>query len=262
MAVTLLDIEKHVLNLLNETFDTTAADLRAGAAGGTTIAGLTPAGSSVASTLKTIINKGSAELAQSCIPILDTGTLAWTIGTRTNLISAFTPGTAGNVLWSVRGASYAGAALRFVTRAAVERHDPNWMVTGNAAPTDWYFDGSASIGLYPKPNSNATLTIDGFAIPGPAASDTSTFAWISDDLALHLHAWYAADMIARKNMEDQALAARSDDWREWRYLYDMARLDLWRKVPVSIRSYLYPTPPAVTQPSQDMGAQQQQSQTQ
>jgi len=248
MAVTLMDIQKLILNLLNETYDSPALDLRAGAAGGATIVGITPASSSTASTAKTLINKCSAELAQSCVPIPDTGTYSWTIGLRSKPFTAFTPATTGNVLWTVRGASFAGTQLRFVSRSAIERHDPAWMTT-TGTPTDWYFDGGQAIGLYPLPSTNNTVKIDGFVVPAPLVADTDTVSWLPDNLALHLHAWYVADMVARKNMEDQALAARSDDWREWRFLYDNACQDLWSKVPVSIRSYLYPTPPIAARPS-------------
>ncbi|MDE2105225.1 MAG: hypothetical protein KGL39_48820, partial [Patescibacteria group bacterium] len=117
----------------------------------------------------------------------------------------------------------------------------------NAAPNYWYQDGPFNIGLYPKPSSTATVTVDGFVIPVPYVAASDAAAWLPDDLS-HLLVWYAADMIARKNMEDQALSARSDDWREWRFLYDTARQDLWSKIPASLR-YLFPTPPIASRPS-------------
>lgn len=328
-SVTLLQLEQNVLNLLNETFDSPAADLRAGAAGGATIVGSTKsfpitgatnaapivitastahgyadgnqvtivgvggntaangtfyvkvtgyssttfalfsdamlsaavAGnaaytsggtSSSTSTMKTLLNEAAADLARSCFPVPDMGTLSWTSGVRTQSIASFAPATTGNVLWAVRGASFAGqpVGLKWCERSALERSDPNWMVTSTAAPNYWYNDGPFNIGIYPKPSTTGTVTVDGFAVPAPMAASTDTLSWLPDDLS-HLLVWYVADMIARKNMEDQALSARSDDWREWRFLYDTARQDLWSKIPASMR-YLFPTPPITARPMPPM----------
>lgn len=108
-TLTLLDLEKQLLNLLNESLDSNALDLRAGAAGGATIAGITSSGTT-ASTAKTLLNEAAAELARTCYPVPETGTLAWAAGTRTGLLSAFTPGTTGNVLWTAHGAKWEQAS--------------------------------------------------------------------------------------------------------------------------------------------------------
>lgn len=320
-SITLLQLEQNVLNLLNETFDSTAADLRAGAAGGATIPGITPSSSSAASTVKTLLNEAAAELARSCYPVPDVGTLSWSSGLRSQLIASFTPGTTGNVLWAIRGAkwlavsytdiaingsnanqvtssgnpfesaqvgsyleitggsgfnpgtytitavssnvatlsancgttastggtgSLSAGALKYSERAAVERYDPNWMTTSGAAPSYWYLDGEMSIGVYPAPYTTGLVEVNGFVVPALLNAYSDTMTWLPDDLS-HLLVWYAADMVARKNMEDQALSARSDDWREWRFLYDTARQDLWSKIPASMRP-LYPTPPITSRP--------------
>src|SRR5690348_732007 len=104
--LTLLDLERDVLNRLNENYDSTVGDLRAGASGGSTIATITGAGSSAASTVKTLLNEASAWMARTCYPIPDTGTISFSRGQRTALIASATPSTAGNVLWAVRGAKW------------------------------------------------------------------------------------------------------------------------------------------------------------
>jgi len=241
MALQLLDLEKSLLNLLGESYDTTALDLRAGAAGGATIAGITTSGST-ASTAKALLNEAAAELARTCYPVPETGTYTWLAGERTHLISDFTPTTTGNVLWTVRGVKYGSqtVGLRYCDRSALERSDPDWMVTANAAPTYWYRDGEMSIGLYAKPTtSSATVTIDGYAVPKPLAAATDTLAWIPDDLT-HLLVWYAAAKVAQKNLEDESLAMRAPVWQG---LYDQGRMDLWNKIDLRIRKAHFPTPP-------------------
>jgi len=241
MSVTLLSLEQSVLNVLNEAANSSLGDLPSGT-GGTTIATLTESGTG-ASTIKSLLNEGAAELARSCFPVPDSGTLSWMSGTRTNLIADFAA-AGGGVIWSVRGVTFQGdsTALRYCDRSALERSDPDWMVTSTAVPVYWYFDGPMSIGLYPRPLSTGTVTVDGFAVPPPMSdADLSSVApWIPDDLS-HLLVWYAAARVAMKNLEDASLAPRIAIWQG---LYDKGRLDLWQRIDPRIRKAHFPVSPA------------------
>jgi len=242
MPVTLLSLEESVLNVLNEAFNSTLGDLPSGVGGTSTIPTLTLTGMGP-STIKSLLNEGAAELARSCYPVPDMGTLSWTSGTRTNLIADFAT-SSGSVIWAVRGVTFQGdsTALRYCDRSALERSDPDWMVTSTAAPVYWYLDGPMSIGLYPRPLSTGTVTVDGFAVPAPMndAGLSSVAPWIADDLT-HLLVWYAAAKLAMKNLEDSSLAPRIEIWQG---LYDKGRMDLWLKVDPRIRKAHFPVAPA------------------
>lgn len=240
MSISLLVLEQNVLNVLNEAFNSTLGDLPTGAGGSATIPTLTPASSSVASTMKSLLNEGAAELARTCIPVPDTATLSWMSGTRTNPLLSFAA-AAGSAIWAVRGVKFGSetVGLRYCDRSALERSDPDWMVTSTAAPVYWYMDGAESIGLYPRPNSTATATIDGFAVPTLFTSDSSTASWIHDDLT-HLLVWYAAARLALKNAEDGSLASRIAAWQGH---YDRGRDDLWQQIDPRLRKAHFPNRP-------------------
>ena len=318
-TTTLLQIEQAILNLLNETLDTSAADLRAGAAGNAllptltqffgvsgatnatpivistskasgvsdgsqvTLAGvggntaangtfyakttgytsttfalysdadlITPvAGNSAytsggtvlaGSTLRTLINEAAADLGRSCFAVPDAGgTLSWSSGVRTMPLASIVPTVSGDIFFAIRGAYLTGSstALKWADRTAIERGDPNWMLT-TGTPAAFYHDGNGSIGLYPKPSSGVTLNADGFVAPAARyVNPTDAAAWLPDDLVRFLE-WYGAAKVGFKNMEDQALSARADDWQ---LHYETGRIDLWTKLPAALQRFFpKPTP--------------------
>lgn len=242
MSVALLDLQQSVLNVLNEAFNSTLGDLPTGMGGTPTIPTLTPQSSSAVSTMKSLLNEAAAEVARTCYPIPDTGTLSWSSGTRTNRVADFAASTTGNVLWSVRGVKFGSqtSGLRYCERSALERSDQDWMVTASGEPVYWYRDGEVNIGLYPRPNSTSTVTIDGFAVPPPLSAASDTVAWLADDLT-HLLVWYTAAKLAAKNFEDASLAPRGQIWQE---LYDKGRVELWQKIDPMIRKAHFPMSPA------------------
>lgn len=327
-SITLLDLEKSVLSLLNENYNSVAADLPTGSGGSATIPTIITSGSGEA-TVKTYLNDGAADLAQTCLPIPGTATIYWASGKRFNNITDFVPsnlatysgaaaktitgatnaspivvtstahgftngmivtvasvggntnangnwrvmnaasntfelyytdgvtpssgnsaytsgGTAtraaGNIPWAVRGAKYSSTALVYCDRTALERHDRDWMTTANATPSYWYNDGNLAIGLYAKPSSAGTVTVDTYDIPTPLVSTTDTIPGVPDDLT-DLIVFYAAAKVAYKNLEDPSLAPRA---KEWQAQYDAGRMDLWRKLSPSIQRAHYPTPPMAT----------------
>lgn len=105
MAVSLLTLEQNVLNVLNEAYNSTLGDLPSGTGAAATIATLTPASSSIASTIKSLLNEGAAEIARTCYPVADTATLAWAAGLRSALVTSFTAAAQAS-LWTVRGAKW------------------------------------------------------------------------------------------------------------------------------------------------------------
>ncbi len=146
-SVTLLDLEMDVLNRLGENFNSTLGDLATGTGGPVTIATLTPSGSSTASTIKSLLNEEAALIARTCYPVPETGTMIWTAGTRTNLVSVFKPGTSGQVMWAVRGAQYNAAPLKWASRSDLEIQTSGWMASATGSATYWYEDGPTSIGV-------------------------------------------------------------------------------------------------------------------
>lgn len=239
MAVTLLDMEKSVLSLLNESFNSPIGNMETGTGGAATIPGITPGASSVASTVKMLLNEGFAEIARTCYPIPEIATT--TLSARTALLASLTPTVAGRVLWTVRGAKFGASALTYAHRAAIERKDPAYLATATGTPAYWYDDGPQTIAVYPAPSAGAVLTVDGYAVHTPLVTDTDTMAAAFPDDLTRLGVWYAAWKLATKNMEDSSAFARG---AEWRAFYDQGRMDLWTKIDPSLRKSHFPVSPA------------------
>lgn len=81
----------------------------------------------------------------------------------------------------------------------------------SGVPLYWYREGNSGIGIAPYPTADTVLNISAYYVPADMVGDSDTAAWLAPDLVRVL-VFYAAAMYAKKNTNDNSLAAYSDIW--------------------------------------------------
>ena len=203
MTNTLASLQMDVLARLGEAANSSAGSLETGTGGAAVL--------TTAATAAQYLNDGAADLARAAFPIVSGGTFSWPAGAQSSLLSLFTTPD-GTTLWYARGLSWGGAALTHCSRSALENYYPTWAADAPGTPLYWYDTGQNGVGLYPIPSAAQTVAVSGFALPPALVNASDVPAWLPPDLA-NLLVFYAATMIAEKNLEDPSLAARIDIWR-------------------------------------------------
>ena len=203
MTNTLAGMQLDVLSRLGEAANSPAGNLESGTGGAAALTTM--------ATIAQYLNDAAADLARSAFPILGAGTYVWPAGVQSALLSLFTVSGAA-ALWFARGVSWNGSALTHCSRSALENYYPTWAADAPGTPLYWYDTGQNGVGLYPVPSVSQTVAVNGFALPPPLVNAADAPAWLPSDLA-NLLVFYAAAMIAEKNLEDASLAARIEIWR-------------------------------------------------
>ncbi|MEO7714973.1 MAG: hypothetical protein ABIY70_02120 [Capsulimonas sp.] len=203
MAQSLGALQRDVLSRLNEADNSSAGNLETGTGMGATVA--------TAATITQYLNEAAADLARSAFPIVQAGTFSWPGGAQAALLSVFTV-PESLTLWFARGVAWGGTALTHCSRSALENYYPTWAADAPGTPLYWYDTGQNGIGLYPIPSASQTVVANGFVLPSPLVDADDEPSWLPSDLT-KLMVFYAAVMIAQKNLEDPSLAARADLWR-------------------------------------------------
>lgn len=107
---TLLDLEKSVLNLISEVYASTVGDLPTGSGGAATLATIITSGSGAA-VVKTLLNEGIADLARTCVPVPEVGTITW--GSSAQTITGATNATP--IVVTVAGHGYVVGDVVYIT---------------------------------------------------------------------------------------------------------------------------------------------------
>lgn len=221
MSVTLLSLKNDTLNHLNEALNSPAGALQSGTGGTPTQA--TPV------TITAYLNEAAAQIARSCWALLSTGSLTTAIpGSTGEFIIPFNTLAAGSYgnLWAARHVYYGGVPLIRISRKFAETLYPTYAVDAPGVPLYWFPAGISGIGLVPKPNGAVAVVVDGLALPATLVNDTDTSSWLDDDLTRYL-TYYAAAMIAKKNMEDESLTSRAEVWLSE---YESGRMQMFERL--------------------------------
>ena len=201
---TLTDLQNDVLSRLSETDASHAGDFLPGDNSSTLI--------TTKDTITQYLNEAQEDLARSCYPVLDYGTVATPTGTQSLALSGLTV-PSGNSLWVARGVSWNGQPLQRCSRSALEVWYPTWVTDVAGTPAYWYDQGEDGIGLYPRPSSTQTTLVNGLAVPARLVNGTDTPSWLQADRT-PLLVWYACWAVAAKNIQNDALSARGPVWRQ------------------------------------------------
>jgi hypothetical protein len=202
---TLADLRSDVLSRLAEPVNSPAGQLDPGTSDTPTI--------TTAATITQYLNEAQEDLARSCYPVVDYGTLASTpTGTQALSFSSLTV-TSGKKIWAARGVSWNGVALSHCSRSALDVWFPTWITDANGTPAYWYEQGEDGIGLYPKPSAAQSTVVNGLAVPVRLSADGDIPTWLPADRT-PLLVYYAASMIAAKNTQNPSLAPRAPLWRQ------------------------------------------------
>ena len=250
MSRSLTQLSQNVLNLLNESADSTVADLDAGAGANATITTL--------ATITSYLNDGAALLCRTCFALRGVGSRMLAVGD-TNASLHGLPVTGGGTLWASRAATYNALPLTHMKRAMAELHFPSWLVDPNGVPLYWFEDGQQYIGVLPKPAAIAILQVSGLILPAMLGDGTggtvTNVDWMPDDFAIVLQK-YAASQVAEKNFEDATLFGRAAMYAEE---FNIGCLRLWERIEPEIRAAHYPAPPSAIQstPPQPQAGQAQ-----
>lgn len=239
-------IRQRVKRLLNEANDTPAGQLESGTSTTATLA--------TDAFIDDACTKAAQEITRTCYPLQ--GQFTVTIAAADlRLVSyeEFAPVTSGinpatptgAELWQVlEGGVYLGSTR--IKRAGEEelyRYDPDYVTTASAAtPTYYYERGGAGIGLYPRVSgSSGTLTAHGlFKHPAIATSNTA-FPRLPDDVVDFLE-YFAAAMVAMKNMDNPVLYQRADQWLGQ---YEAFRAREWGRIDPLFKGYFPPLVPTI-----------------
>jgi hypothetical protein len=203
--ITLQDLINDTKARLNEASNTSAGALSAGTGAADLI--------TTNAQITDYLNDGAADIAKTVYPIYGTATkTALTVGTQYVPFSAFTPATgSGSAIWAVQEVTYNGVVLEQTRSGYISVWYPTNATDVNGLPLYWWATGQQGIALAPKPSASQTLTAIGLLCPTLMVATTDTPTWIEAD-HLRMLPYYAAAMIARKNIDDKTLEPRIPIW--------------------------------------------------
>ncbi len=231
---TLAQLTTDTLMLLNQASNSPVGNVESGT-------NATPT-QDTATTILYWLNQAADDLAMSCYPIFGKGTVAAVSGTDAYSFSGLTV-SGITAVWDARSVGYAGAALTQINRATLEVNFPSWAFDASGTPLYWSQNGAKEVLLYPSPNGTSAIQINGLACPTHLASGGDIPSWLPAQWH-QLLAYYAAYNLARKQIDDPSLMARSAIWQQE---YDIARTELWNLIDAGIRRQHYPLPPIVSE---------------
>jgi hypothetical protein len=219
----LSDLRNQTLTLLSENSDSAAPAFFSGVSTTPVI--------SATDQLNLLLNQAQEDIARTCYPLADTATVSPSIGQASVPFSSMAIAS-GGVLWTARTVTWGGALLKHVDRSAVEIAPP----PGNA-PTLWSEQGSDGVMLWAVPGSVQSLVTTGLKIPARMVNDTDSPTWLEPDLAIMLP-WYAAFMVAEKNLQNAALQARAGQWRgEYQQVKNELLTRVWNMDPLLAQAH-------------------------
>jgi hypothetical protein len=159
MQKSALDMINDVKTLLSEGLNSPAGQLTTGT-GGVQI--------TTEATALDYFNNAASEIARGCYPVRGRGSLAVTAGNFSFPWDAFTVSSGGQ-LWRAdqSGVAYGGSFLQYADQSQLRSYFRSWATDPAATPRYWYFEGNDGIAIYPKPTTDATLTVEGFTVPPP-----------------------------------------------------------------------------------------------
>lgn len=201
---TLLDLKKQVLSSLNEASDSPVGEFHAGDGSAAVV--------STSDTITRYLNDACYDLTRYAYPLTGKGTASVAVGQRVVALQAFTV-TGGGTLWAARQVQYGAINLEKANRSYVEIYYPEYAPEGTGIPKYWYFDGSAAIAVAPIGNALTTVTVSGLITPATLVADTDALTWLQGDL-YKLIVYYAAYMVAFKNLENPSLKERAPLWEK------------------------------------------------
>jgi hypothetical protein len=212
----LSDLQKDVLSLLGQYYNSKAAELPDGTGGTATVSAM--------DTITQYLNEAQDDLAQTVWPLEDDGTYSLPIGSRNFLLSALTT-TNGGVIWSAERVAWNGVALTRLGRD----YAGIWYATidtdANSTPLYWGEAFLGAIATYPRPATVEQVAVSGLATPSPLVDPTDTPTWLQ--ASLHkLLAYYAAAKVGAKSTQNDDLAARIQLWQA---PYEAGKTELYQR---------------------------------
>lgn len=215
MSTTLLQLRTLVYNFLNEDTDSVVGEVGSNNAN-------SPAQTTDA-TITQEINFGYDLLSKTCIALLDSGTLSYALNSKFVQLSTFTM-SSGGTLFAPIDISWNGTDLQKMDQAYDTLNFG--MNTPSGTPKYWVPWGTYGLRLTPPPSATQAVTVFGAVTPPPLSANGDLVYGIPDSETLYI-AYYAAYMIASKNIESPNLQLKIMPWKNE---FDAASLRMYAQL--------------------------------